>query len=130
MLRTTATVVLCLSLLSSASGEQHGAVDQASQLAHGGTPRAAPPLSFEPNQGQADPSVDSVAHGGGYALSLTATRLQVGSRQSEGHPGRASSTGTHSGLAVLAIDLDGANARAESMAERPLDGRVNYFPGE
>jgi hypothetical protein len=80
------------------------------------------PLIFEPNQGQSDPRVKFLAHGGAYGLFLTADsavlRLQRPTRQ-------------HSDIQVSAFSMKLANANphAEVEGTDQLPGKSNYFIG-
>jgi hypothetical protein len=71
------------------------------------------PLSFEPNQGQSDDSIDFVARGPDYALFISpgGTVLTL--------PGRR----------AIRMTLVGANEQAKAVALEALPGRVNYFVG-
>lgn len=70
------------------------------------------PVAFEPNQGQADPQVQYLAHGKGYTLALRADRAEL-----LGRGGR------------ITTSLVGAKA-AQGQAEAPLPGLVNYLVGD
>jgi hypothetical protein len=85
------------------------------------------PLSFEINQGQADPLIDFVAHGHGYVLSLSAGEAQLSLRQPRTSPG---GTGTAvERTSVVRIQPLGVAALPRAMAEEPLQGITNYFVG-
>src|SRR5438874_302714 len=43
--------------------------------------RGSLPLSFEPNKGQTDPSVDFVSHGAGYTVFLTANEAVISQQE-------------------------------------------------
>jgi hypothetical protein len=74
------------------------------------------PLLFETNQGQADPSVQAIAHGQGYTLFLRS--------------GEAVFTlPAGSGNSVLRMQLVGANPRAAVAEEDPQITKTNYFLG-
>lgn len=75
------------------------------------------PLSFEANQGQADPEVKFLSRGKGYALFLTSTEAVLVLRRSA----RAG--------AVLRIELVGANRRPRVRGLQELPGRSHYFVG-
>jgi hypothetical protein len=83
-----------------------------------GSSYGALPLAFEVNQGQAVAGIDFVAHGSGYALSLTRATAQLGLES----PG-ASSTG------VLQMRLIGSNTAAPLAGENLLPGVANYLVG-
>jgi hypothetical protein len=90
-------------------------------------PPAAPPsvrpergplaLRFEPNVGQADPSVHYVARGDGYAITVAPGSIALATRPG---PGPAD---------VLVVRAIGARADARVTAERRLPGTVNYLTG-
>jgi len=104
------------------------------------------PLSFEANQGQADPQVKFLSRGQGYSLFLTATEAVLQLRI-PAPPGQAADFGLrnansanpHSaGLqptahslqpAVLRMRLVGANPNAEARGVEELAGKSNYFIG-
>jgi hypothetical protein len=68
---------------------------------------ASPPLSFEPNVGQGDPSVMFLAHSGSRAIYLT-----------------------NSGLHVSGVELRFRGGRCSAISGRqPLSERHNYFRG-
>ncbi len=69
------------------------------------------PVAFEPNQGQADPQIQFLAHGRGYLLTLEADRAELVSRS-----------------ARLTARLVGA-VPGQGRAEAPLPGTVNYLVG-
>jgi autotransporter-associated beta strand protein len=77
------------------------------------------PLSFEPNQGQADPQADFGAHGDGYALALAPDRAVLGLLKPS-----ASGTGD-----VLLMQLVGANTTAPGTGQDPVAGTSNYLVG-
>jgi len=74
------------------------------------------PLIFEPNQGQTDPKVKFLAHGGGYGLFLTADsavlRLQSGKQ-----------------VSMLSMGLVDASPHAKAEGSNLLPGKSNYFIG-
>ena len=77
------------------------------------------PQSFEPNRGQAEPSVDFVSHGPGYTLSLIANsaNLQLVA------PAAAGQT------AALRVRLVGSDPGARSRGVDRQAGTSNYFLG-
>jgi beta-propeller repeat-containing protein/uncharacterized protein DUF11 len=81
------------------------------------------PLIFEPNQGQSDPEVKFLAHGGGYSLFLTANEavLTVRHAKAARHSLPQSS--------VVRMSLEGANANSVLSGSDQLPGRSNYFIG-
>jgi hypothetical protein len=74
------------------------------------------PLSFEPNQGQADSRVQFLSHAPAYSVLLTAGEAILVPRQRSA-PRRA-----------VSLRLEGVRA-ARPIAEQPLSGRVNYLIG-
>ena len=74
------------------------------------------PLSFEANQGQADPHVDFLAHGNDYSLFLS--------------PAEAVLTLQHdSAEDVLRMQVVGGNAAAKGIGRDVQAGVSNYFVG-
>src|SRR5437660_4818243 len=91
------------------------------------------PLSFEANQGQADPRVKFISRGNGYTLFLTSDGavLALRSRQSSVVSSQLQKTPGH-GLGtsdVLRMKLVGANQAAKVTALDELPGKSNYFIG-
>lgn len=78
------------------------------------------PLSFEPNQGQAAPTVQFLARGSGYALFLTPGKVVL---TMERQRPAAGSAGT------LRMSLIGANAQAKAVGQARQPGVVSYFIG-
>jgi Beta-propeller repeat/Glucodextranase, domain B/Bacterial Ig-like domain (group 2) len=108
------------------------------------------PLSFEPNVGQADPSVDFISHGANYSLLLAGDQATIDLEQqaitqdpvlSKMAPKtlrkfeaskyfRVSSRFHKAKKALrLQIGLAGANAHAKSEPLDELPGKSNYFVG-
>src|SRR5262249_20196638 len=87
------------------------------------------PISFEANVGQTDAQVQYMAHGSGYALFLTADRavLSLTPQTAASTSGGTPST-TATGVA-LALNLVGANTRAQVAGQDQLPGTSNYFIG-
>lgn len=77
------------------------------------------PLSFEANQGQADPQVKFLSRGSGYSLYLTATEAVLTPVSNNGSP-----------TAVLRMKLVGASPKPDISGRNELRGRSNYFIGE
>src|SRR5271167_254785 len=73
------------------------------------------PLSFEINQGQADPRVKYLAHGQGYTLWLTADQAVLALRSSA-----QPSTST---LPVVRLKLVGSAPAPSVWGEQPLSGQ-------
>jgi uncharacterized repeat protein (TIGR01451 family) len=76
------------------------------------------PLFFEPNQGQTDARVKFLARGSGYGLFLTSNEavLKLASRKA-------------SGVATVAMRLEGANPAATVRGSELLPGKSSYFIG-
>jgi hypothetical protein len=75
------------------------------------------PLSFEANQGQADPSVNFLARGSGYTVFLTPEGAVL-ALQNPGSPGN-----------VVQMQLGGGSITAQPVALDPLAGTSNYLLG-
>ncbi|MBP6820235.1 MAG: SBBP repeat-containing protein [Acidobacteria bacterium] len=75
------------------------------------------PLSFEPNQGQADPAVQFLSRGNSYTLFLTGNEAVMALRGSEKQNG------------FLKLQLVGANAAPQVEGRDPLEGKSNYLLG-
>src|SRR5438132_548275 len=93
------------------------------------------PLSFEANDGQADPQVKFLSRGSGYTLFLTPTEAVLTLTKADGHAKRRISgeatlvepekrAGT-----VLRMRLVGANPAPEVAGVGELPGKSNYFLG-
>jgi hypothetical protein len=105
-------------------------------VAHGPTlrPGGPLPLSFEPNQGQADRDVRFLARGRGYGVFLTATETvlvltapppeaSIGRRPGPGAPPAGSPS-------IVRMRLLGADAGATITGLDPLPGRGHYMIGD
>ncbi|MGA7220407.1 MAG: SBBP repeat-containing protein, partial [Candidatus Sulfotelmatobacter sp.] len=79
------------------------------------------PLIFEPNQGQADPSVKFLSQGAGYTLLLDSSGAMLGLRT-------AHSAAAHSEK-FIRMKLVGANLAATASGTNPLPGKSNYLIG-
>ncbi len=124
----TATFALCLS---------------ATTFANPNTPAAAKyaklPMSFEPNQGQADSQFKFLARGSGYTILLSPTEADLGLRSSSpdssihandrGVLSSANGVNTPNSYATLRLRFLGANtsAQIEGLDEQP--GVSNYYVG-
>ncbi len=75
------------------------------------------PLSFEPNQGQADSRVKFLARGAGYGVFLTSNQAVLTLRS----PDKSSS--------VLSMQLAGVDPAATAAGTSQLPGKSNYFLG-
>jgi hypothetical protein len=78
------------------------------------------PLSFEPNQGQAGPSVQFLSHGQSYTLLLS---------HGEATLALQSSGAVAPKLCLINIKLTGSNPHASNAGEARLITRSNYFLG-
>ena len=83
------------------------------------------PLAFEPNEGQADPSVKFIARGPGYKLFLLKDEaaLLIGGPGANGASARQGPKG-----ALVKFSFDGASPKRVG-GVRPFDFRTNYFFG-
>lgn len=88
------------------------------------------PLTFEINQGQANPCVRFLSHGHGYTAYLTSQGLSLALRPSHE---AASPTGVMQGNRktrhTVELKLVGSVKTAAVLGEDPQPGRVNYFLG-
>jgi Beta-propeller repeat len=92
------------------------------------------PLSFELNEGQANPQVKFLSRGSGFELFLTSTETVV----VMGKPGKAkrktptekSAEPLPSQLSVLRMQLAGSNASASVRGADELPGTTSYFIGK
>ena len=89
---------------------------------------ARPVLSFEPNQGQADPAVKFFARGQGFGLFLTQTEtvLVLAPATNAGRGVVSADTRTPS---VVRMRLVGADAAAAATGVDPLPGRSHSLVG-
>jgi hypothetical protein len=115
----------------------------ATVFANPDTPTAANyaklPMSFEPNQGQADSQFRFLARGSGYTLLLSPTEADLGLRSASagsstrakdpGDPSATNGVNTPDPLAILRLRFLGGNAAAqiEGLDEQP--GVSNYYIG-
>jgi len=76
------------------------------------------PLSFEPNQGQADPRVQFLSRGKGYSLFLTSKEAVLTLEQPD-----------QQRPDTLRMQLTGANPHSQPTGQEKLAGIVNYFAG-
>ncbi|MEK7829445.1 MAG: SBBP repeat-containing protein, partial [Acidobacteriota bacterium] len=75
------------------------------------------PLSFEPNQGQANLAVQFLSRGNSYTLFLTGNEAVMALRGSEKQKG------------FLKLKLVGANVQPQAEGQQPLEGKSNYLLG-
>jgi hypothetical protein len=93
------------------------------------------PLSFEPNQGQADSSIDFLARGNGYNVlvgtnqALLALRPPAAGSPIGQDPSPVSAAVESPPVAPLGLRLVGANPQSALAQEDVLPGTVNYFQG-
>lgn len=94
------------------------------------------PLSFEANQGQADPHVKFFSRGRGYTLFLTSTEALLALSKSSPQaappdPRRARGVEQEKiATTTLRIKLAGGNAQARLTGMEKLPGKSNYFIGD
>jgi uncharacterized repeat protein (TIGR01451 family) len=115
----TALVVVSVLVLSDGSRHSSGGPKSARLSAKAQLVRAygGLPLSFEPNRGQADPSVRFIAHMGGATLFVTGSGALLSLDGRDGKP------------AYLNSELIGASLRPSFVPEQALTGRMNYLLG-
>lgn len=88
------------------------------------------PLTFEANQGQANPQVKFLSRGRGYTASLTAGGIVLSLRPAEVIPFRSGTRPQSKRSSdILQFNLVGAAANPVVIGEDPQPGRVNYFIG-
>lgn len=90
------------------------------------------PLSFEPNQGQTDPSVQFVSRGRGYSLFLAPGEAYLNLERQPAAPDADPSIDKTSGAGpvdTLTLRLLGANSKATAAGFDRQSGVVNYFVG-
>ena len=88
------------------------------------------PLSFEPNQGQLDSTVQFLSRGSGYALFLTPGKVVLNlERQRPAPAAAARQTGKAASVDTLRMSLIGANSKANAVGLSPQPGVVSYFIG-
>ncbi len=83
--------------------------------------RAALPLAFELNRGQAGPAAEFLARGEGYSLCLSAGGGAMLHLSSKNHDSRHD--------AELGLSLESARVDSVGMGEKELEGRVSYLVG-
>ncbi|MFN0123290.1 MAG: SBBP repeat-containing protein, partial [Blastocatellia bacterium] len=92
------------------------------------------PMSFEPNQGQAETATLFQSHGPGYNMQLRHTEavLQLQRAKGGGRRKKTSGAGTiaaASASAVLKMQMVGASRSPRVRGERQLPGKSNYYIG-
>lgn len=91
------------------------------------------PLSFEPNVGQAHKDVDYLARGAGFSINLSPTAatlfLADTTARAKSGPSHVPNPSARRRLAVVQINLEGANRDAKASARDRLRGVSNYFIG-
>jgi hypothetical protein len=94
------------------------------------------PLSFEVNQGQADPQVKFLSRGHGYSLFLTPAEAVLTLRNDERRmmndelkTPNSSFSIHHSSFTTVRMKLIGANPQPPVAGLEELPGKVNYFIG-
>ena len=81
------------------------------------------PLSFEPNQGQAENGVKFIARSAGYTLFLTPLEVVIAYQHSAVRAPSAQRGGS------LVLTLVGGNADSKAIGQHELPGRSSYFAG-
>jgi Beta-propeller repeat len=92
------------------------------------------PINFEPNVGQASPTVKYLARGDGYSVGLTERGAILSLRQvTTGKPSQSQASRTSrpapAAQSLLRLSLAHANARPRMRAEQRQDSVSNYFIG-
>jgi hypothetical protein len=87
------------------------------------------PMSFEANQGQADPSVRFVARGAGYTILLSPDEATLALESSQPDRRFPEKTQPKPSTRVLSMKIEGANPSAAAQALDRLPGLSNYFIG-
>jgi hypothetical protein len=96
-------------------------------------------LSFEANLGQTDPTVRFLSRGQGYSLFLTPTEAVLSLRKTDSaapfKPGKLPSLNSvkpakTSTVSVLRMQLEGANAHAQTEGLEQLPGKTHYLRGK
>ncbi len=99
------------------------------------------PLSFEPNQGQADPKVRFLSRGSGYSLALTDSAAVLTLHRTGISPNRNGLSRIFDGgrrptasksveTDVVSMEIAGANPVHDISGSNPLGGTTNYFIGK
>jgi len=83
------------------------------------------PLTFEPNQGQADASVQFLSHGDSYALALRSGEITLALPSGK----QATKKSSPHSASQIQIELFGADPHAASVPEDLQITRTNYFLG-
>ena len=86
------------------------------------------PLSFEANEGQADPAVRFLSRGLGYTMYFTPEAAIISLSGTVNDPGKSAAAAGH-GTAIR-MRWVGANAAAQTEGEDVLAGTSNYFVGK
>ncbi|MGZ7031539.1 MAG: DUF7948 domain-containing protein, partial [Thermoanaerobaculia bacterium] len=87
------------------------------------------PLYFEPNVGQADPGVQFIVRGAGYAMSISDGELSAAVRTERVRGEHRPQAAVPVEVAVVSMRLAGASAGARTKGVDVLPGRSNYFIG-
>ncbi|HWN09545.1 MAG TPA: SBBP repeat-containing protein [Pyrinomonadaceae bacterium] len=87
------------------------------------------PLSFEPNQGQADRSVKFLSRGKGYTLFLTPTEAVFRLQMSDCGMRNPQSALCDRQSSVLRMKLLGSRTGSQLDGQEALEGKVNYLIG-
>jgi hypothetical protein len=140
-----AATALILGIMIPSAASPDGPARVAAETRHRATSAAAPrfaklPLSFEPNQGQADPRVKYLAHGPGYTLALSpaeATLVLTHATPPAGPPKFQApskrldlkSIATKATTRTITVRMLGANRAPRIDGVDKLPGISNYFVG-
>jgi hypothetical protein len=87
------------------------------------------PLSFEPNKGQTDPSVQFLSRGSGYSLFLTKDEVVLNLERQKTQATTTDQKPVSSSLDTLRMKLVGASATTTITGLEPQSGRVSYLIG-
>ena len=126
--RAAVVLLACLSLACGSAAGVTSAADASHRVAAN---YGKIPLSFEPNQGQTDPSVQFLSRGSGYSLFLTRDEVVLNlERQRSASPSQT--PGSQPGVApadTLRMKLVGASAATTITGLEPQSGVVSYLIG-
>jgi hypothetical protein len=126
--RAAAVLLACLSLACGSAAGVTSAADASHRVAAN---YGKIPLSFEPNKGQTDPSVQFLSRGSGYSLFLTRDEVVLNlERQRSASPSQT--PGSQPGVApvdTLRMKLVGASAATTITGLEPQSGVVSYLIG-
>jgi len=87
------------------------------------------PLSFEPNQGQAEGQVKFLSRGAGHSLFLTQSKAVLRVARFERGPLETGTTEPRTSGTVLGMSFIGASRNPQVLGQEELPGKVNYLIG-